>query len=375
MLDFELLMKDRGYWVQKRWNEGKHQYTFETGTIIEFFSADTYGKAHGPRRDILYLNECNNLHYNIVQQLMLRTRKIVWMDWNPSADFWYYSEIEGKRDDVDFLHLTFEDNEALDEGSKREILSMKDNSYLWTVYGLGLQSEPIEKIYKDWKVVGEVPHEARLISYGLDFGYTNDPTGICQIFYLNGGFIVHEIAYTKGLSNKNIADIILAHDSAPVIADAAEPKSIDELRLYGLTVIPSTKGKGAVSQRIVFVQSQRMSITSQSVNFIKNYRNYLFIKDKNGKVTNEPHHAFSHGMDAVGYGLQIKRSSDKPSYEQPAWESPMDTEFTPISAPSIPQPRASTYEQPAYQSPMDGDYGDVPTNSLLGGLRNVDGSV
>jgi phage terminase large subunit len=117
---------------------------------------------------------------------------------------------------------------------------------------------------------------------------------ICQIFYYNGGYIVNEIAYTKGLSNKKIADIIFAYPSAPVIADSAEPKSIDELRLYGLTVISATKGKGSVSQGIQFVQAQRISITKSSVNGIKDFRNYLWKKDINGKILSEPEHDFSH---------------------------------------------------------------------------------
>lgn len=380
ILDFESIMKDRGYWRDSRWHDTEHTYTFETGTKLQFFSPDTYGKAHGPRRDILFLNECNNLQWPIVQQLMLRTRKCVWMDWNPSSEFWYYTELEGKRDDVDFLHLTFLDNESLDEGERKEIMAMKDNKYLWDVYGLGILSEAEGKVFKNWKIIDSVPHEARLISYGIDFGYTNDPTGICQLYYLNGGYIVHEIAYQRGMNNKNIADIIKALEVAPVIADAAEPKSIDELRLYGITVIPSTKGKGAVHQRIVFVQSQKVSITKSSVNFIKSYRNYMFITDKNGKVTNEPHHTFSHGMDSVGYAFQIKRGSDKPSYQQPEWENPMQGDY---SAPDELMPSdyrpilkigEPSFRQPAWQSPMNGDSGEessISDEESLTGLRSI----
>ncbi len=177
-------------------------------------------------------------------------------------------------------------------------------------------------MYSGWKIIDEVPHEARLISYGLDFGYKNDPTAICAIYYLNGGFIIDEITYTLGLFNKNIADILLAHATAPVIADSAEPKSIDELRLYGLTIISATKGKGSVSQGIAFVQQQRMSVTQRSVNFIKSYRNYIYKVDSDGKVTNDPDHHWSDGMDAVRYGLQIKQNlTPQPEYKQLPYES------------------------------------------------------
>lgn len=320
--DFKGIMKDRGYWKDERWNETNHRYEFETGTIIEFLSVDTYGKAHGPRRDTLYLNECNNIPYNIARQLMLRTRKIVWLDWNPTAEFWYNTELEGKREDIDLLHLTFKDNEALDEGTKAEILAMQNNKYLWNVYGLGVLGEAEGKIYKEWRLdLEEVPHEARLLSRGLDFGYKNDPTSIVDIYYHNGGYILDEIAFSKGLSNKQISDIITALPAAPVYADSAEPKSIDELRLYGITVIASTKGKGSVSQGIQFVQAQRISVTKRSVNIIKEYRNYLYLTDNTGKITNEPNHAFSHAMDAIRYGLQIKSNIEPvKEYVQPPYE-------------------------------------------------------
>lgn len=305
-LDFENIMKDRGYWNEARWNKTEHEYTFETGNKLRFLSVDTYGKAHGPRRDVLFINEANNLPYNIVDQLITRTREVVWMDWNPSEEFWFYTDMKPNRDDIDFITLTYLDNEALDEASVKEIESHKNNINWWNVYGLGQLGTIESRIHKNWAVIDEIPHEARLISYGLDFGYTNDPTALCALYYLNGGYIVDEVAYTKGLLNKQIADILLALPTAPVIADSAEPKSVDELRLYGLTMINATKGKGSVSQGIQFVQAQRMSITKRSVNFLKSYRNYNNIVDKNGVITNEPDHFWSDGMDAVRYGMQIK---------------------------------------------------------------------
>ena len=306
--DFQSIMKSNGYWDDTAWNETKHFYTFPNKTVLEFMSFDKYGKAHGPRRDILFLNEANNIPYLIVDQLITRTRKVVWMDWNPSEEFYFYTEMLPNRTDIDFITLTYLDNEALDFVSIAEIESHKNNVQWWTVYGEGKLGVITSRIYKDWAFIEEVPHEARLISYGLDFGYTNDPTAICAIYYLNGGYVVDEIAYTKGFSNKQIADIILALPAAPVIADSAEPKSIDELRLYGLTMINATKGKGSVSQGIAFVQAQKISLTNRSVNFKKSYRNYLFATDKNGVITNDPIHYMSDGMDAVRYGLQIKQT-------------------------------------------------------------------
>jgi len=304
MRDFETIMKDRGYWKDSRWNQTKHIYTFETGTIIEFLSVDTYSKAHGPRRDVLFINECNNLPYNIADQLVTRTRKIIWLDWNPITEFWFYTEMQGKRDDIDFLTLTYLDNEALDETTIKEIESHKGNKIWWQVYGLGQLGEVETRIFTGWQIIDDIPHEARLERYGLDFGYSNDPTAIVAIYYYNGGYIWDEIAYQKGLSNKNIADILKNVKRAVVIADSAEPKSIDEIHSYGITILPANKGQGSVLQGIQKVQQQQISVTKRSVNIIKEYRNYVWITDKDGKIINEPMDINNHAMDAGRYATE-----------------------------------------------------------------------
>jgi phage terminase large subunit len=163
------------------------------------------------------------------------------------------------------------------------------------------------KIYRDWAFIDEVPHEARLERYGLDFGYSQDPTAIVAIYYYNGGYILNEITYQKGLSNKTIADILTNKPHALVIADSAEPKSIDEIMSYGVNIQPCTKGQGSVSRGIQWVQAQRISVTKRSLNVIKSYRNYMFRVDKDGKILNDPDdtvHEWSNSMDAVRYGLE-----------------------------------------------------------------------
>lgn len=314
--DFKSIMASSGYWDDSRWNESNHTYTFPGKTVLEFISFDKFGKAHGPRRDVLFINEANNLPYNIVDQLITRTRKIVWMDWNPSNEFWFYTEMLGKRDDVDFITLTYKDNEALDEVTIHEIESHKDNAAWWTVYGLGQLGEVEGRIYTGWQIIDSIPHEARLARRGLDFGYSVDPTVIVDIYEYNGGFIVDENTYQKGLSNKSIADILLAQDGRVLtVADSAEPKSIQEIKDYGVNIIGATKGQGSVSQGISFVQAQKISVTSRSVKTIKAYRNYLNRKGNDGKFVNEPDdtiHEWSNPMDAIRYGL----SSYKPKVEE-----------------------------------------------------------
>lgn len=159
------------------------------------------------------------------------------------------------------------------------------------------------KIYKNWNIIDEIPHEARLERYGMDFGYSNDPTAIIAIYYYNGGYILDEITFQKGLSNKQIADILKNHDTALVIADSAEPKSIDEIASYGISIAGAEKGKDSVVHGITLVQAQRISMTKRSNNLIKGYRNYLWQIDKNGKIINIPDHLWSDSLDATRYGL------------------------------------------------------------------------
>jgi len=304
--DFQSIMRDRGYWDEDRWHGTKHIYTFETGTRIQFMAVDTYGKAHGPRRDVLFINECNNLAYNIADQLITRTRDVVWLDWNPSEEFWFYTEMLPNRHDIEFITLTYLDNEALDDTTIKEIESHRHNIGWWKVYGLGQLGEVEGRIYRDWNIIDEIPHEAKLIRRALDFGYSNDPTSVVDIYKYNGGFIFDERLYQKGMSNKEIADFIkdLEQPQMTVYADSSEPKSIDELRLYGLSVLPAQKGQGSVNQGIAYIQDQRVSITKRSINGIREYRNYMWEQDKNGKIINDPIDQFNHFLDAVRYGLE-----------------------------------------------------------------------
>lgn len=168
---------------------------------------------------------------------------------------------------------------------------------------LGEPSSSERKIYKDWAIIDEIPHEARLERYGLDFGYTNDPTAIIGIYKYNDGFILDEVCYQTGLQNKPISDILNNLEKALVIADSAEPKSIDEIKGYGVNIIPCVKGKDSINQGIQFVQNQRISITKRSSNLIQEYNKYLWQVDKLDKVINVPEGGYDHCMDAIRYGL------------------------------------------------------------------------
>lgn len=295
-------MKEHNYFKDSLWNKSESTYTFETGSKIEFFSVDQPDKLRGARRDRLFINECNNVPYEAFEQLEVRTKEFIFLDYNPTNEFWAITDLIG-RNDVEKIILTYKDNEALSDEIIKSIEQRKERKGWWQVYGLGQLGEVEGKIYKDWKEIDLIPHEARLERYGLDFGYSNDPTAIVAVYYYNGGYILDEITFQKGLSNKQIADILKNHNSALVIADSAEPKSIDEIASYGISIVGAEKGKDSINHGISLVQSQRISYTKRSVNLIKEYRNYLWQTDKYGKVINEPDVVFNHCMDALRYAL------------------------------------------------------------------------
>lgn len=314
--DFLNIMEQQGYFKPERWNKTDYIYTFETGSKIEFFSADQPGKVRGPRRDVLFINEANNIPYETYTQLEVRTRKIIWLDWNPTYEFWWYTDV-APITDHNILTLTYKDNEALEPEIVATIESRKGNKNWWRVYGLGELGEVEGKIYTDWQIIDDIPHTARLEGYGLDFGYSNDPTAIVAIYYHNGGYIADEVAYQKGLSNKQIADVLANQKRALVVADSAEPKSIDEIKSYGIMIAPANKGSGSVLQGIQYVQDQRMSVTKHSINIIREYRNYMWKTDKDGKIINEPDHLWSHGMDAIRYRLEALKPLTPPAAYKP----------------------------------------------------------
>lgn len=303
--DFLNIMQEHGYYKDEMWNRTDYIYTFHNGSKIEFFSADSADKVRGPRRDVLFMNEANNMSYETYTQLSIRTNKIIYIDFNPVSEFWVHSEIIPKLPH-DFEILTYLDNEALPPAIVQEIESRKDNKYFWQVYGLGEIGEALGKVYTGWRIIDELPFEARLVRRFLDFGYSNDPTVIGSIYYYNGGYILHEECYQKGLLNKQIADLILNLEEPNMLvkADSAEPKSIEELRQYGVNILPATKGKDSISYGINKVQSEKISITSSSINGIKEYRNYLWATDRDGNVIpNTPIGIWNHFLDGVRYGF------------------------------------------------------------------------
>lgn len=266
---------------------------------------DTLRTIKGDIMIILLLNPPAKNHW-IIQR---------WFDLLPSEtkDF-YIPQLKRERTDTIAIISDYHHNEVnIAKASIVQYEQYKETKpdHYWNMIR-GLVPETVKgKIYKNWNKIDSVPHEARLERYGLDFGYTNDPTAIVAVYAYNGGYILDEVIFQHGMSNRQIADALKIVDRALVIADSAEPKSIDEIKLYGISILPSNKGAGSVLQGIQYVQDQRISVTKRSANILEEYDNYHWIVDKDGITINEPSPAWDHSMDAIRYALESLRPSDE----------------------------------------------------------------
>jgi phage terminase large subunit len=302
--DFLKIMDWTNNFNPNNFNKSNLTYKFTNGSYIEFFSADQPDKLRGARRDILFINECNNVTFESYQQLAIRTKKFIYLDYNPTNEFWVHTEL---KEDSDFIILTYKDNEALDPAIIKEIEKAKvkaeTSAYWdnwWKVYGLGQIGSLDGVIFNNWQSIDAIPYDARLLGYGLDFGYSNDPTAIVEVYKWNDKRIINEICYQKELSNSQIAKFI--NTKMPCYCDSAEPKSIAELKMHGINAIAVEKGADSINYGISLMQDNQYLITSRSTNLISELRKYAWDKDKRtGSKLNKPIDDFNHGIDSLRY--------------------------------------------------------------------------
>lgn len=308
--DFLKIMYMTGRYNDSQFNKTLLTYKFGNGSYIEFFSADQHDKLRGARRNILYVNEANNISFEAYNQLSIRTSGEVWIDFNPTSAFWAHKELVGQ-EDVDFIKLTYKDNEALPDTIVKDIESVKEKaltstywSNWWKVYGLGEVGSLEGVCIPDWTEINTLPDEARLLCYGMDFGYSNDPSSCIGLYKYNDGYIFDEVFYKKGMLNSDISNL-LKHNNVKdyIYCDSAEPKSIAELKTYGHKTLPVTKGRDSIVHGINLINQNKIYVTSKSKNLINELQNYIWATDKEGEKLNKPIDAFNHAIDAMRYAL------------------------------------------------------------------------
>lgn len=284
--DFIKIMQMVGMYKDENYNRSSLTYTFSNGSFIEFFSADQPDKLRGARRDVLFVNECNNIEWESYYQLAIRTRRFIYLDYNPVTEFWVDTELIGDADS-EMIVLTYKDNEALDESIVKEIEKAKEkadtSSYWanwWRVYGLGEIGSLEGVIFSNYEQIDTIPKDARLLGIGLDFGYSVDPTAMVEVYQYNDKIILNERCYRTGMVNSDIAKLI--PEGVIVYADSAEPKSIEEIRRFGKNIKGVTKGKDSINYGIQVMQSLDFLVTKDSTNLIKELRGYCWDKSKDG---------------------------------------------------------------------------------------------
>ena len=309
MRDFEQILESAEAKEDKHYTHNRtgHVYGFPNGGKIEFFSADSYTKVHGAQRDVLFINECNNLEYEIFRQLAIRTSDTIFLDWNPRSRFWFEEHLEG-REDCTLIHSTYKDNPFLTPMQIAEIESNREDVNWWRVYGEGETGSVEGLIYTNWAIVDTMPQEYKREFYCIDFGFKNDPTAILRVRLHSGELWVQEIAYQTGMLTRDIVACLQANGvarAAQIVCDSAEQREIAEINnLGGFRAIPVTKGKGSIVAGISSVQSYKINVTQESLGTIDELRNYSWRRDgMTSCYINEPIDNYNHALDALRYGV------------------------------------------------------------------------
>jgi len=309
--DFQTIMKNAGIWEPERWNGSSKTYTFANDTILEFISVDKMD-AHGPARDLLFVNEANDMDWETFDQLAARTGDKIIIDYNPTSEFWAHTELIAKKpEQTDFIILTYLDNEALNPNIRTYIEEHRPKpgekpSNWWTVYGLGQIGSLEGNIYHGWRKLTEADTKitTRLVRYGLDFGF-NDQTALVEIRETeDGGLIIKELIYESELRSDQYPEALQTAKVNPsilIVADSARPEIIATIREAGYRIVPADKNAGSVMRGIDRVQQRQIIYEGKDLE--REYLSYAWRKTRTGERINEPQDGNDHLMDALRYAI------------------------------------------------------------------------
>lgn len=321
MTDFKNIMKEAEYWEDIRWNTSDSEYRFACGSILQFRSIDKMG-ARGPRRDVLFVNEANNLSYETFSGLADRTRDFVILDYNPSSEFWAHTELnEKQKERCSFLVVTYKDNEALGAQERENITAKapkkgEEPSNWWVVYGLGQIGSLEGNVYSGWEEdgVNNVRKSGTLIRYGLDFGFSNDETALVSVYDMGDNKLgLVEEYYKTGLLGSQYGAMLRGLNADPsvlIVADSARPEIIAEIKKEGFRCIGADKNAGSVLRGIDRV-SQRQIVYAGD-NLKREYLSYAWRARRSGEMLDEPEDKNNHLMDALRYAID---DIDRPKFD------------------------------------------------------------
>ena len=299
--DFINILREHNLYSEDNHNKSSSEYNL-FGNLIEFISLDQPVKVRGRKRHLLFINEANELFWEDWQQLLFRTSDKIILDYNPSEEYhWIYDKII-PREDANFLKTTYKDNPFLEQSLIDEIERLKytDEQY-WQIYGLGEKGISKATIF-NYVECNQVPFEAEVVSFGMDFGFTNDPTALVKVSKLDNNLYIEELLYRTMMTTGDIHNFLKGKvNREPIYADSSEPRIIEELRRMGWSIRASLKGKDSVNAGIDLLKRFKIHIHKDSTNAIQEFRNYKWLEDKTGKLTNKPEDKNNHIADAVRY--------------------------------------------------------------------------
>lgn len=305
LVDFKEILVKMNLYNQKRLNKSDLIYTFQNGSWVDFFSTDNEQKLRGRKRDILFVNEANELSYIEFEQLKMRTTRLSIIDYNPSFSDEHWICLLNSEPKTYHFVSTYKDNPFLERTVIDEIESLKHkNENLWRIYGLGLQSVIEGLIFTNVKVIPRIPDLCKKRCVGMDFGFTNDPTAIVEVGLVESekALYIDEIVYRTQMLTTDIIKVLKSETPRhKIISESADPRLIQEIYRSGLNIHPVRKFQGSIDAGITKMQEYSIYITERSLNVIKEFKNYVYAKDKEGKLTNNPVDAFNHAVDAVRY--------------------------------------------------------------------------
>ena len=288
----------------KSFNKTDRIFEFHNGSIIEFKSYGDAQDAKSGKRDYLFINEANGITWPVYTELSLRTKRQIFIDYNPNTAFWVHDNVLG-REGVELIISDHRHNPFLDDLMRKKIESHKEEDVeRWKVYARGLTGKVSGMVLTNWLLCDGIPPDARLVAAGLDFGFTNDETG-CLVVYQSGGTLwINELLYETRLTNMDISWRLTEaglSKNTEIIADSAEPKSIEELRRLGWRVSGAKKGADSIKHSIDLLKRYKLNITRNSVNLRKELERYKWRTDTSGKALNEPIDRWNHLIDPLRY--------------------------------------------------------------------------
>ncbi len=300
--DFMSILQEHKCYSEKFHNKSNSEY-YLFGNLVEFMSLDAPQKIRGRKRDLLFINEGNELYFEDWQQLVFRTQDSIILDFNPSDEYhWIYDKVL-TRDDCAFFKTTYLDNPFVEDAIIKEIERLKEtDEQYWQIYGLGERAASRSTIFR-YVEVNTIPEDANLVAYGMDFGYTNDPSTLVSVYIKEHKLYVKEHLYRTGMTTTDIHNLLKSEnlEKRPIYADSAEPRLISELRRMGHNIFPSLKGRDSVNAGIDLLKRYKIHILASSENAIMEFRNYKWKEDKQGHLTNTPIDTNNHLIDPCRY--------------------------------------------------------------------------